>query len=112
MGRPRFVSGRRTETPRISPMPQTQTFARATSATFMAAGASLILWAALHPWDHLTGAAVGQSPQWIAAHTFPFVPGDLPLGAVAGLAVLRGRQASRSGTAAAAVWFAGSALWT
>ncbi|HEX6749357.1 MAG TPA: hypothetical protein VF092_18830 [Longimicrobium sp.] len=91
---------------------QTSTLARATSATFAAAGASLVLWATLHPWDHLTGAAVGQTPRWIAAHTFHFLSGLLLLGAIAGFAVLRVRTASRFGTAAAAVWFAGSALWT
>jgi hypothetical protein len=91
---------------------QPQTLARATSRTFAAAGACLVLWATLHPWNHLTGAAVGQSPRWIAAHTFHFLSGLLLLGAIAGFAVLRLRTASRFGTAAAAVWFAGSALWT
>ncbi|MBV9110323.1 MAG: hypothetical protein JO306_13005 [Gemmatimonadetes bacterium] len=93
-------------------MPQTQTLVRSTSAAFVAAGACLVLWATLHPWDHLTGAAVGQSVQWIAAHTFHFLSGLLLLGALAGFAVLRVREASRFGTVAAAVWFAGSALWT
>jgi hypothetical protein len=91
---------------------QPQTLARATSTAFTAAGASLVLWATLHPWDHLTGAAVGQTPQWIAAHTFHFLSGLLLLGAIAGFAVLRLRTATRFGTIAAAVWFAGSALWT
>lgn len=93
-------------------MPQTRTLVRSTSAAFVAAGASLVLWATLHPWDHLTGAAAGRSAQWIVAHTFHFLSGLLLLGALAGFAVLRVREASRFGTVAAAVWFAGSALWT
>ncbi|HEX8907397.1 MAG TPA: hypothetical protein VF771_21270 [Longimicrobiaceae bacterium] len=91
---------------------QPQTLVRSTSATFAAAGACLVLWATLHPWDHLTGAAVGRTPQWIAAHTFHFLSGLLLLGAISGFAVLHVRRASRFGTIAAAVWFAGSALWT
>lgn len=91
---------------------QPQTLARATSTAFAAAGASLVLWATLHPWDHLAGAAVGQSPRWIVAHTFHFLSGLLLLGAIAGFAVLRLRTATRFGTLAAGVWFAGSALWT
>jgi hypothetical protein len=91
---------------------QTRTLARGTAASFVAAGASLALWAALHPWDHLTGAAVGQSGQWIAAHSFHFLSGLALLWAISGLAILRFPTATRFGTASAAIWFLGAALWT
>jgi hypothetical protein len=110
MGRPLVVAAAERAARGTPPM-QPQPLARA-ARTFAAAGACLVLWATLHPWNHLTGAAVGRSPRWIAAHTFHFLSGLLLLAAISGFAVLRLRQASRFGTAAAAVWFAGSALWT
>jgi len=90
---------------------QPRSLVRATSAAFMAAGVCLALWAALHPWNHLTGPQVGRSSQWIVAHTFHFLSGLALLGAIAGFAALRLR-AARLGTVAAGVWFAGAALWT
>jgi hypothetical protein len=91
---------------------QTRTLARGTAASFALAGASLALWAVLQPWDHLTGADVGQTGQWIVAHSFHFLSGLALLWAIAGLAILRFPTATRFGTVSAAVWFVGAALWT
>lgn len=85
---------------------------RGTAASFALAGTCLALWGVLHPWDHVTGPQVGQSTQWIVAHSLHFVSGIALLWAISGLAVLRLPHASRFGTAAAAVWFLGAALWT
>jgi hypothetical protein len=90
---------------------QPASLARATSRAFVLAGASLVLWGALHPWDGLTGPESGASTQWMIAHSFHFLSGLALLGALAGLAVLRMPVATRFGTAAAGVWFVGAALW-
>jgi hypothetical protein len=45
----------------------------------MLSGASVALWPLTHPWGTFTGAVIGQSQQWMVAHTFHFLAGAFGL---------------------------------
>jgi hypothetical protein len=85
---------------------------RWSGTAFILSGVSLALWPALHPWNHLAGAEVGQSTAWLVSHTFHFLAGFFALFGLAGLAARPGAAVSRLGVAAFAVALTGAALFT
>lgn len=86
---------------------------RWSGTAFILAGVSLALWPALHPWNQLAGAEVGQSTAWLLSHTFHFLAGFFALLGLAGLAARpRTAPVSRLAVIAFAVAFTGAALFT
>lgn len=77
----------------------------------MLAGISVALWPLIHPWGSFAGAAIGQSGQWMMAHTFHFLAAGFGLVGLLGFVEREVAAAGRFERTGFVIAFAGTILF-
>jgi hypothetical protein len=77
----------------------------------MLAGISVALWPLTHPWGSFAGAAIGQSGQWMLAHTFHFLAGGFGLVGLLGFVEREVATAERFERTSFVIAYAGTILF-
>lgn len=75
------------------------------------AGISVALWPLTHPWGSFAGAAIGQSRQWMLAHSFHFLAAAFGLVGLLGFVEREVTSAGRLERTGYAIAFAGTILF-
>lgn len=78
---------------------------------WMLAGISVALWTLIHPWGSLAGASIGQSAQWMWAHSFHFLAAGFGLVGLLGFVNREVTTAGKLERAGFAIAFAGTILF-